>query len=325
MAVPLGKRLRRSTRSAVIRAAVRLASHLSLGAALRLGGALGRLAWTFAGRTRRLALGHLALAFPEMAEPERRRTARASFLHLARAAMEAVAIGRIDPRLEEYVRFAGESERLLREARGAGRGFVLVTGHLGSWELLARRIARAVGPSVVIARRSWDRKIDDMVAAFRASGEVATLFREDASTGRSLLRAFRQGVPLGVLIDQDTDVEGVFVPFFGRPAFTPRGAADLALRFGSPVFVAWSHRRAPPEEGYWLEVEPVAYHPEPADREAEVVRLTARCTEVLEAAIRRRPEEWVWMHQRWKRQPPGPGSGGAGASSVPKSRDLSRA
>lgn len=320
MAVPPGKRLRRALRSAAIRAAVRLASLLPLGWALALGDLLGRIGWVLARRTRRLAIAHLALALPELSGAERRAVARASFLHVGRAAAEAVAARRIDPRLEAYVGIAGDGERLLREARAAGKGVVLVTGHLGNWELFARRFVRVTGPAATIARPSWDARIDAMVAAFRRSGGVTTLWRGHASTGRALLKAFRQGVPVGFLIDQDTDVEGVFVPFFGRLAWTPRGPADLALRFGAPVFVAWTRRRGPGRgEGYLLEIEPVAYDPDPPDREAEVVALTARCTARLEAAIRRAPGEWVWMHERWKRRPPGEGD----ASSVPKSRELS--
>ena len=320
MAVPPAKRLRRAVRSALVRGAVRMASLLPLGAALALGALLGWLAWALAGKTRRLALSHLAVAFPELTEEGRRALARQSFLHLAGVAMEAVAVRRIDPRLEGYVAFAGDGERLLREAHAAGKGFVLVAGHLGNWELLARRIARAAGASATIARRSWDPRIDAMVAAFRQQGGVTTLWREDRSTGRAILKAFRQGMGFGILIDQDTDVEGVFVPFFGRPAWTPRGAADLALRFRAPVFVASTRRRGKSRgDGYLLEVEPVSYRPDAPDREAEVVGLTARCTARLEAAIRRTPGEWVWMHERWKRQPPTPEH----ASSVPKTRELS--
>ena len=103
-----------------------------------------------------------------------------------------------------------------------------------------------------------------MVEAFRLGGGVPTLFREDPSGGRTLLRALRDGKALGILIDQDTKVQSVFVPFFGHLASTPRAAADLALRFGCPVFVGWSRRRGPKAgDGYVLEVEPVAVRPGP--------------------------------------------------------------
>jgi KDO2-lipid IV(A) lauroyltransferase len=213
-------------------------------------------------------------------------------------------MARIDPILTDYVAFAGDGEALLRAASQAGKGFIFVTGHLGSWELLARRIVRAGVPAIVIAARSWDRRLDDMVEAFRLRGGLPTLFREDPSGGRTLLRALRDGKALGILIDQDTKVQSLFVPFFGHLAATPRAAADLALRFGCPVFVGWSRRRGPRAgDGYVLEVEPVPYDPSPADKEAEALRITAACTARMEQAIRQAPSEWVWMHRRWKTKP----------------------
>jgi len=304
MAVPLRKRARRVLRSALIRGAAWLLSWLPLPAALALGELLGRLGHLFAGKTRRLALAQLAAAFPERSEAERRGLARACFLHLGRSTMEVIAVRRIDPRLDEYVAFAGQGEALLQEVMGRGRGMVFVTGHLGNWELLARRIARAGVPNAVIAKAGWDAKLNAMAARIRSAGGVTTLWREDASTGRAIIRTFREGKALGILIDQDTRVQGVFVPFFGRPAFTPRAAADLALRFGAPVVVGTCHR-APPggRARHVLELTELPFDPKPTDREAEAVRLTAACTAVLEQAIRRSPAEWVWMHERWKTRP----------------------
>jgi len=304
---PFAKRARRAVRSALIRAAVRLLALLPLRPLSALGRGLGDLAWVLARRTRRLALEHLAMAFPGMPESERRRIGRASFVHFARAAMEAVAVGSIDPRLLDYVRIAGDGERRMEEALAGGRGFVFVTGHLGNWELLARRLARVRGlQATVIAKRSWDERIDAMIESFRASGGVGTLWREDRSGGRALLKAFRDNSALGILIDQDTRVQGVFVPFFGREAWTPRAAADLAIRFRCPVFVGWSHRRGPgPWDGYEIRLEAVAFDADAPDRDAEAKRITALCTARLEEAIRQVPAEWVWMHERWKRRPPG--------------------
>jgi KDO2-lipid IV(A) lauroyltransferase len=158
----------------------------------------------------------------------------------------------------------------------------------------------------VIAKRSWHRSLDAEAERSRAINVVETFWRDDPTTGRSMLRLLRGAGTLGILIDQDIrDVQSVFVPFFGRLAATPRAAADLALRFQAAVLVVTLHRRGPrPGDGHRIEVTEVAYDPAPADREAEVVRLTAACTAVQEAAIRRNPTEWVWMHQRWKSSPP---------------------
>jgi KDO2-lipid IV(A) lauroyltransferase len=305
-AVPWAKRARRTLRVWAIRAGLRLGGLLPFRLAWGLGGLLGRVAWWIGRRQRELALEHLAFAMPELSLAERRAIARATFLHYGHAAAEVAQLARIDRDLEAYVGWEGGSEELLREAHAAGKGLILVTGHMGSWELTARRIVRSGIPSTVVAARSWDGRLDDLVQGIRARGGVATLFREDAGGGRAILRAIRAGQGLGILIDQDTRVQSVFVPFFGHLASTPRAAADLALRFGCPVLVGGSRRRGPgPGDGYVLTAVKVEYDPSPADREAEALRITAACTARIEQAIRRAPAEWVWMHRRWKTKPPG--------------------
>ena len=303
--VPWAKRTRRTIRIWAIRLGLWLGAVLPFRLVWAVGGLIGRVAWWVGRSDRELALAHLAFAFPEKSDEEREAIARATFLHYGHGAAEAAQMPRIDRTLERYIGFAGDGEALLRGASQAGKGFIFVTGHLGSWELLARRIVRAGVPAIVIAARSWDRRLDDMVEAFRLRGGVPTLFREDPGGGRKLLRSLREGMALGILIDQDTKVQSVFVPFFGHLASTPRAAADLALRFGCPVFVGWSRRRGPRAgDGYVLEVEPVPYDPAPADKDAEALRITAHCTARMEQAIRVAPEQWVWMHRRWKTKPP---------------------
>ena len=302
MTVPLRKRLRRSLRSRVIAALLRLVALIPLGPALRIGGAGGALAYHLFGKTRRLALRHLALAFPAMPEAERRAVARRMFVHLGRSAMEITSIASYDARLTAYIREADPAP--LRAALAKGKGVVFVTGHLGNWELMARLVARVGAPVSAVAKRGGDERLMGLIEAWRAGGGVTTLWREDPSTARALLRVFKQGQVLGILVDQDTKVQGVWVPFFGRPAYTPRAPADLALRSGAPILVGTSHRPTErPGDGLVFEVTEVPYDPAPADREAEVLRITAACQAVMEDAIRRHPADWVWMHERWKSQP----------------------
>lgn len=321
MAVPLTKRLRRGARSLVLRAAVALLGLLPLRAALALGAAVGRVAWLVAPGNRRLVLEHLALAFPEKSEAERRAIGQASLIHLGQVALETVALRRYRHRLEAYVSIAPGGEALVRAALARGQGLVYIAGHLGNWELLAQRFGRLTRPAAVVAKRNADRWLNAAIERLRAEGGLETFWRDDPGTGRSLLRLFKRGGGLGILIDQDTKVQGVFVPFFGQLAYTPRAAADLALRFGATAVVVTSHRRGPlPGDGHELEIVEIPYDPAPADREAEVIRITAAAVALQEAAIRRHPAEWVWMHRRWKTRPPADGSL---ASAVPKSRELS--
>jgi KDO2-lipid IV(A) lauroyltransferase len=301
MTVPPSKRIKRSVRSALLRALIHLVSRLPLRAALALAGAVGRLGWAaVAGTTREQILAHLEIAFPGKTHAEREALARGSLLHLSRLAAEVATLRSWRRRLREYVTFAPGAQERLRELGAAGRGILFVTGHVGNWELMAQRVGEEM-PCATIARTGNDPKLTELVGRMRAEGRVETLWREDPGTARAMIRCFKQGKLLGILIDQDTRVQGVFVPFFGRPAFTPRGAADLALRFRVPVVVGWCRRRSPvPGGGHVIDLVEVPYDPVPPDKEAEVVRLTAACTALLEAAIRASPEEWVWMHERWR-------------------------
>jgi KDO2-lipid IV(A) lauroyltransferase len=322
MAVPLRKRVKRRVRSALVRAVVWLFGFVPLRPALALATLVGRGGWPLAGRTRAQMLAQLAIAFPGKPPEEREAIGRASLVHLARLAAEVATLRTWRRRLPEYVRFAPGAEERFAEAIGRGKGLVFATGHVGNWELLAQRIAMR-WPSAVIARTGNDPGITELVGRIRAAGNLETLWREDPSTARAMIRTFKQGRPLGILIDQDTRVQSVFVPFFGRPAATPRGAADLALRFGAPVLAGWCRRRGPgPGDGHVVDVVEVAYDPDPPDRDAEAARITAACTAVLEAAIRASPAEWVWMHERWKTRPE-MGADGPQAKPVPKSVDLS--
>jgi len=310
VSVPPLTRIRRTVRSHLLVGAIRLLALLPRGLVMALGSLVARLAWLLAPATRRQMLAHLAQALPEQSEEERRAIARASLRHLAWLAAEVVSVRSYDARLEEYVAFAPGAEARVRAALAPGRGIVYITGHVGNWELMARRMARAGVPCATIAKAGHDPRITALLEEARTGGNVEVLWRESPSTARAMIRCFRQGKLLGILIDQDTQVQGVFVPFFGRPAFTPRAAGDLALRFQAPVLVGWARRRGPRAgQGHEICVEELDYDPEPADPEAESVRLTAAATAVLERAIRARPEEWVWMHERWKTPPPEPSTG----------------
>ena len=180
--------------------------------------------------------------------------------------------------------------------RAAGRGVLIVTGHCGNWELLAAAInCRGLGMRVV-ARALDEPELQDLLVAFRRRFGSESIERGRPGAARELLRALREGA-LGMLIHQDTRVEGVWVPFFGRPAYTPVGAAKVALRPGVAAVPAFVERR--PDGTHLARFLP------PLDLPRYETAATALMTQAIEAQIRRRPEQWVWMHRRWRRQPPG--------------------
>ncbi|HEY6006310.1 MAG TPA: lipid A biosynthesis acyltransferase [Anaeromyxobacter sp.] len=305
MAASRSKRIRRAVRAAVLRGGILALSLLPLPIATAIGAWLGRAGWALSSRLRRDMRASLSVAFPEKSAAERDAIARASLVHLGRVGGEVITMRRWAPRLDELVDASPEAVATVERAWARRRGIIFVLGHIGNWELTSR-LSRYVQPNAAIAKRSWHRSLDEFVERFRAENGVGTFWRDDPSTGRSMLKLFKQGGALGILIDQDIeDVQNVFVPFFGRAAATPRAAADFALRFGAALLVVTCHRRGPRvRDGHRLEVEELPVRADAPDREAEVLRLTAACAAIQERAIRRHPSEWVWMHQRWKTRPP---------------------
>jgi Kdo2-lipid IVA lauroyltransferase/acyltransferase len=297
-AVPRLKRWRRRMRSAVIRLFAWVLSRLPV-RLLSLGGAvIGWLAYHLARTERQRALASLHVAFPQ--SPDNHQMARASFVHLGRVAGESLGARAIDADIETWVDWPAPSRAAFDAALRRGKGMVFVTGHVGHWELLARRVALAGYDTNVVGKETWDPRLTDSIESHRARAGVNTIWRAAPAAPRQILRALRRNGCLGLLIDQDTDVQSVWVPFFGRPAKTPRGAADLVLRTGAAAIVGFCTRIAPSR--YRLEVREV---PLPdMQGETAVVELTRRFNEAIEVAIRAAPEQWVWLHQRWKSPPP---------------------
>jgi KDO2-lipid IV(A) lauroyltransferase len=298
---PLAKRLKRFLRYLLVRAALALVHPIPLGVARWLGVRFGTLAFLVAGGERRKALKSLARAFPEKTEAERLSLARASFRHLGAAMFEVGCTAALDRELKQFVAWPEEDRRVLETALARGKGVVFVSGHVGNWELLARRVACEGFPCQSIAKETSDPRLTALVQRFREQGKVRSIWRGQDGAARHMLRALKNGEILGLLIDQDTKVQSFFVPFFGELAATPRAAGDLAIRTGAAVVVGFCQRG---DSGYRLTMEEVPL-PSEQDREAAALALTAALSQRIEAAIRRAPEQWVWMHQRWKTRPQG--------------------
>ena len=298
--IPWQKRVRRELRVRALLFFLPLLGRLPHRLAVALGSAVGFAAWHLVGRERRLALEHLAIAFPERDAAFRRKTGRASFVNLARSALELVCVQGFQPRLAKVVVLGEPEARLLAGAHAEGKGVVFVSCHVGNWELLARRIALEGFPCGTVAREAQDPRLTALLERSRLSAGVRVLWRGSKGLAKQLLRLLREGGFVGVLIDQDTDVQGHFVPFFGRLAFTPRAAGDLAVRTGAPIVFGCVHRVAPAMHEVVLKRIDV---PRTGDREQDSLALTAAATRAIEDEIRRRPDEWVWMHRRWRTRP----------------------
>jgi KDO2-lipid IV(A) lauroyltransferase len=296
----VGKRLKRFLRYLVLRATAFWVALLPVSWARALGRVLGGLSYTLFAGERRKALDSLQRAFPDKTDAERRALARACFAHLGQCAGELACIRKLDPSLERLVAWADEDRHVLDVALKRGRGVVFVSGHVGNWELLARRMALAGCPGQTVGKEMTDARLTAWVDRYRASGKVRTLWRGRDGAAKAMLKILRAGEILGLVVDQDTKVQSVFVPFFGTAAATPRAPADLALRTGAVVVVGFCQRQG--DGRYALSMKEVRVAPT-GEHEADVVALTAAMTQEIETAIRRAPEQWVWMHRRWKTRP----------------------
>lgn len=296
------RRLRARVLHALLSALALPLGRLGLRSVQRAGRLFGRLAWRFGRRDRRRALEHLALALPERPAGERWWIARAAFLHQGMNLAEDLHL--LSRGCEDVARYVEvEGWERVEALRAAGRGVLIVTGHCGNWELLAAAInCRGLGMRVV-ARALDEPELQELLAGLRRRFGSETIERGRPGAARELLRGLREGA-LGMLIDQDTRVEGVWVPFFGRPAYTPVGAAKVALREGVAAVPAFIERRADGSHR--------ARFLEPLELPGEVGEATAAMTRVIEEQVRRRPEQWVWMHRRWRRQPVPPSVSGPG-------------
>ncbi len=283
-----------------VRTLMGLVRFLTWEGSLRFGAFMGRLAYRFATSARRDTLAHVALAFPDKNVREREQLALAVFEHLGRAAAEVVNINKIGA-IRDYVRLDPTSRTAILNLLARGRGVIFVTGHIGNWELMARALAAEGFPIYAIGKRSYDDRFTVLIQRFRDQGNVKTIWRGDPDAFAKMVAVMKENSVLGLLLDQDTAVQGVFVPFFDCPAHTPTAAAVLAHKTGAAVFTGFNYRE--PEGGLRI----VGQELIPVDDDEfgrAVVCDTAAMTARIEAHIRAHPAEWVWMHRRWKTRPP---------------------
>ncbi len=266
--------------------------------------ALGRFLGSVAGRLNRrhqaIALENLRGALPELTPEETLAIARRCWRHFGEILLDTLTFWRLGPGSKgREVHYRGLEH--VRDAYAAGKGAVQFTGHFGHWELIGLMQGHLGMPMSVVARPLDNPFLERMLASVRGSSGNTVVYKRNAV--RAMMKAIRKGTGAGILIDQDARSAGIFVPFFGRMASTTPTLALLAVRTGAPVLPMHSE---PGPGGSWI----ITYEPPiqvdlEADRDREILRITAHCTAMLERWIRARPELWLWMHRRWKTRPPG--------------------
>ena len=265
------------------------------------GAALGATVWALRIR-RRVVLDNLRLAFPERTEAERRAIARKTFLNLGRMIADFVRLPFL--RKEELdAIFVYDGWDRLEEARARGKGLIACTAHFGNFEVLAAAHTLRGTPVTMIARQMGKSRANDLWRALRARSGVEELVVKKGSTLAAAVRSIQAGRALGYVIDQNQPARhAIFPTFFGVPAATAATPAVLALRSGAAVVFVLSY---PLGDGrHRVVLEGPLEVPHTGDRERDILAFMQDLNDRLERWVRAHPEQWYWLHRRWKTRPP---------------------
>ena len=263
------------------------------------------LAWTILhllGRLRRVGERNLSLALPDLPEAERIGILRSVYRHLGWQLVEFCRMPSYTrENTQNWIQTDGLEHYLAAEA--LGRGVLVLTGHLGAWELSSFYHSLMGHPMGMVIRRLDNRRLDEFVNGIRCLHGNRVLHKDDFARG--LLTAMHEGGAVGILMDTNmTPPQGEFVKFFGITACTASGLARIALKTGAavlPGFMLWE----PDERKYVLRFGPQMHFTESGHLETDVLAATQKCNDVLESWIRRYPGQWLWIHRRWKTRPAG--------------------
>jgi KDO2-lipid IV(A) lauroyltransferase len=260
---------------------------------------LGAVAYCFPNRERTRTNEHLRAIFAgQWPEKKIRSAARHVYRELGKNAFDAVYFARCDKeQLESNVLCDDLGE--FRQAYALGRGVVAITAHCGCFEMLLHYFAAQGFCSFAIGKEVYDKRLDRLVTAMRSGPNITYLYR--SQNPRAIIRLLREGRLMGALIDQDTNVDGVFAHFLGKLAYTPSAPVKLAMHYDIPVFVVTTARQ---ENGtHRIFVSGRIALRKTGDETYDLVKNVELVNSHISAAIMKSPTQWVWMHRRWKRQP----------------------
>jgi Kdo2-lipid IVA lauroyltransferase/acyltransferase len=294
-----GPTLRDRAQYAVLRAFAAVLGLLSWRAATNLAGHIGTLFYAPLGIRRRVAEKQIAAAFPELSSREVKRVARESYRHLGRVAAETALLSRLDTKgvLEHFA--GADGLELIQKQVAEKHGAIVLTGHLGNWELAGAMVAAHGMPIDVVVRLMGNPLFDEFLTRTRARLGMTVV--RDRDSVRQTPRALRAGRVIAFLADQSgLHIASSFIDFFGRPAKTPRGPAVFALRLNAPLYFGACIRQ--PDGRYRIHVREIIVE-RTGDTDNDVDAILNEYSRLLEQHVREAPEQYFWQHRRWKRQP----------------------
>jgi len=267
---------------------------------LALFSAAGAVCYYLLPKDRKQTIRNLKIVFgEEWSDKKIRATAKAVFVSLGKNLFDAVHLKTVRAK-KFYQAFTHDDLSCIAEVKKEGKGAVFITAHLGCFEMLLHYFARSGFDGVIVGRAFKNTAIDEVVRKMRSGPGIEYIDRSEDP--RKIVRRLREGKMMGALIDQDTNVEGVFADFLGYPAFTPSSAVRFAMKFGMPVIVSVTART---EGGkHHVFVSDRVTYVKTDDFEADLLSVIQKINGIIGGYIRKYPEQWVWMHDRWKTKPP---------------------
>lgn len=277
-----------------------MAANLPLRFNWKLAEVFGRLWFQIDRKHRQIALNNLEIAWgEELSESQRRTIARKNFIHLAQVLLELPYLRKLTlDKLEGFVSFHGLEN--FSNALQKGRGVLLLASHFGNWELMALAFSLRYRPINIVVRPLDIPFLDTLISEIRTRGGNQLIPKKGSV--RKMLRLLAAGDVVALLLDQNPAwYEGVFVPFFNEIACTNKALSTIALRTGAPVIPAFNIRQ--PDGSYRIVGEPEVVLERSGDKTRDIEENTAKFNRIIESYIRRYPEQWFWVHQRWKTRP----------------------
>jgi KDO2-lipid IV(A) lauroyltransferase len=278
---------------------------LPRGAARAVGAAFASAAYRIRTPLRRAALFNLQLAFPEMSEASREKIVRGMIRQIGWMAGEFSQFPKYTPEnISKIVEIDGAENFDCAQRRG--KGVLFLTGHMSAWELAPFAHELYGHPLHFLVRPVANSRVDALINCYRCLSGNRPI--EKNRSARAILKVLAEGGTVGILADTNTSLEeGVFADFFGIPASTTSGLARIALRTDAaviPGFLVWNAS----QNKYRLQFAPALELTRTGDEEVDVRKNTSLFTSVIEAYVREHPDQWLWVHKRWKTRPPGEAS-----------------
>lgn len=268
--------------------------------ALTIGGLLGGLFHDLVPKERKRALAGLATAFPEWTQQQRDDMTRKVFVSVGKSAFELFKMFSMPTRKIMGLVEAVEGKENMEAALARKKGVCCLTAHMDNWEILVIYTHNAGWPSAAVAQALYDPRLDILLNAHREKHGITVIKRK--SVTKDIIRCLRNNMLLGMLNDQDTSVDSVWAPFFGKAAKTPVGIFRLARKVDAAVVPVFIIRQ--PSGKHKIIIKPALDLDAGGDEQSYLDKGARLCNREIESIIRRYPEQWVWFHQRWKNRPP---------------------